>query len=165
MAAAEGFQPTQKEVVVSEGQALTINFELEQLPAEPVPAARRTTPVQADQGSSGSSDTRKTLGFVALGVGGAGLIVGGVSGILALGKHSRLKDACPNAQCDANEQATLDSFHAFGAISTGGFIVGGVGVTLGAVLLLMRTGEPSQAHAPRVSPFVGWGTAGLGGTF
>ncbi len=165
MAAAEGFQPTQKEVVLSEGQALTINLELEQLPAEPLPLARKSPNQASDQGSSEPTDTRKILGFSALGLGGAGLIVGGVSGLLALGKHAKLKDACPNAGCDPREQATLDSFHTFGAISTGGFIVGGVGVTLGAVLLLARPSEATQARVARVSPFVGWGSAGLRGTF
>jgi len=163
MAAAEGFQPVQKDIVVAEGQALAINLELEQVPAEPSTLAKRV-PVQAEQSTAGP-DTRKILGYGALGLGGAGLIVGGVSGILALGKHSRLKDACPDLHCDPNEQATLDSYRTFGTVSTVGFIVGGVGVGLGAVLLLAHSSESAQPRAAHVSPFVGWGTAGVSGTF
>jgi hypothetical protein len=66
-----------------------------------------------------------------------------------------------------------------GTVSTISFIVGGVGVGVGVVALLLPSREPTSASAggkigasskmerqgPRVSPFVGVGSAGLVGTF
>jgi hypothetical protein len=114
-----------------------------------------------------------TLAYVALGVGGAGLLVGGVTGFLALGKKSDL-DGCQDKKCPTSQEDTLDSAKSMATISTVGFAVGFVGVGAGIVLLL--TGGSDNANAsfarPRVAergvvvhPFFGGTSAGVHGTF
>ena len=114
------------------------------------------------------------MAYVALGVGGAGLVVGGVTGFLALGKKSDLK-GCVDTKCPSNQQDTLDGAKSMATVSTVGFAVGFVGVGLGVVLLLTGNNSASASaskSAPKlakqgvsVQPWIGTQSAGLSGTF
>jgi hypothetical protein len=67
-------------------------------------------------------------------VGVAGVAVGSVAGIVALGKASDAKRGCEDDVCpEANEQHR-DMAYDYGALSTVGFIVGGVGLATSATL-------------------------------
>jgi hypothetical protein len=105
-------------------------------------------------GDDGTGDTLRLVGFIALGVGAAGLIVGGVTGGLAIGKHGDLSDACgENGQCPADQQGTLDDYNTFGTVSTIGFIAGGVVAAAGLVLVLVAPSVGGEEAATlRVSP-------------
>ena len=186
-ATADGFEPAETKFSVAEGGSAiaALTMRKSAVAAGPVPAvvpatapgaapvAGTTTP--SDTAMTGSADTgvsskssQKTIGFVALGVGGAALAVGAVTGLLALGKHSTLQDACPNGVCPAGQQSDLDSYHTMGTISTIGFIAGGAGVIAGTVLILTAPKSAPAATAsrgPHVTPFVGLGSVGAFGTF
>jgi hypothetical protein len=81
---------------------------------------------------------------VSLGIGGAALIFGGVTGFLALDKKSKLKDyGCANDDFCENDpsggkdaQDAAEAGQTFSALSTVGFAVGAVGVGLGTYLIL-----------------------------
>ena len=118
----------------------------------------------------------RTLTYAAFGVGAAGLVVGGITGLLSISKTSGLKDQCPNNKCPA---ATYDSqafqndkssAQTMGTISTVGFIVGGAGIAVGVVSLFLggkasasTTGK--AALTPTLGPWVGVGSAGFRGSF
>jgi hypothetical protein len=162
---AEGYMPTEKAITLSEGQSLTVNLELEQAAtADTSQAAKKSTGTFDTRTSSSSPETRRILAFGALGLGGAGLIVGGVTGALAMSKKNKLNTACPNGECPPSQASALDSYHTYGNISTVSFIVGAVGAAGGAILLLTQPKETSSNSA-RVSAFVGVGSAGVKGTF
>jgi hypothetical protein len=140
------------------------------------PANRDASPPpRADKASGGGSN--KTLAIVAFGVGGAGLVLGSVTGLMALGKHSDLNDACKSGTCPADKQADVDSYKTMGTLSTVGFIVAGVGAAAGAVLLLtsgsgkVETGDRGKGRyataktAPSVVPYLGIGGGGVVGRF
>lgn len=82
-----------------------------------------------------------------MGVGAAGLILGGVMGGLAIGKHDDLDTACPAGQCPADQQDNLDSYRTLGTVSTIGFIAGGVLAATGLVLVLVAPSGGSQEQA------------------
>lgn len=114
------------------------------------------------------------LAYAALGIGAAGLVVGGVTGALFLGKKSDLETSCPNKNCTTPAgQSDLSSTKTMGTISTIGFIVGGVGLAAGAVLLLTGgspakasvTGKTSKANELTVRPVLGGNYWGLSGSF
>jgi hypothetical protein len=180
-AGADGFAPAESRVTLREGATQTVTLELQPAAVKP-PVAAVTPPVAAvtpppaavvappiaaplplapPREASGGS-TQRTLGFVALGVGGAGLVLGGVTGGLAIGKHGDLALACPNG-CPPGEQANLDSFHTLAALSTVGFILAGAGAAAGTILLL--TAPRKSPGDPRVTPVVGLGYLGAKGTF
>jgi hypothetical protein len=107
------------------------------------------------------------LGYVALGIGGAGVVVGSIFGGLALGKKSSLDDACKvKSNCPANAQDDIDALHTDATVSTVGFVVGGVGLAAGLIVLL--TTSSSAPHATTgfaVHPVVTPGSVGAWGSF
>lgn len=107
--------------------------------------------------------------WVALGVGGAGLVTGAITGVLALGKHNDIASKCSGGTCPSSQQSNIDSYNTLGAISTVGFIVGGVGAAAGVTLLFLQPkAEASPAPAAaglHITPVVGLGSLGAVGTF
>ena len=156
-AEADGFLPAQQSISVAEGEAAPVTLTLEPDPNAGVsaPAAQGAadpsgTPVKIEpppDAPRASGMPTRTLGFVALGVGAAGLVVGGVTGMMAFGKRGDLDDACPGGQCPPEQKDTLDSYRTLGTVSTIGFIVGGVGAATGVTLLL--TSKPRSEGAAR----------------
>jgi hypothetical protein len=136
----------------------------------PAPAAGATPAVAAPAPEPSSADTGPSkkggsvLPWVAFGVGGAGLVVGAITGALALGKHSTLANECSNGTCGPNASSDLSSYHTMGALSTVGFIVAGVGAAAGVVLLI--TAPKSQPTTGfQISPTLGLGSVGAIGSF
>lgn len=178
---APGYLEQKQTVTLAEGGSQEVSIKLEKDPNAAVatpattpvtgaPLVTTTTPPPADTGKKKSN----TAAYVALGVGGAGLVVGGVTGFLALGKKSDLN--CDGKQCPATEKDKLDSAKSMAMVSNVGFGVGIVGVGLGVILLLTNTDSSSASNAApklaeraptRVSlkPWVGLTSAGLDGTF
>ena len=112
---------------------------------------------------------QKTAGFVALGIGGAGLVVGGVTGVMAMSKNKTANDACPNDGACAS-QAAVDansSAKSLATISTVGFIVGGVGLAAGIVLLATAPSSTPKTGSLHLVPTAGPSGGGLAafGTF
>lgn len=111
-----------------------------------------------------------TTGFVTLGLGGAALVMGVVTGIVAMGAHASLVDVCPDERCPENEQGTLDRYELTHPLATTGFIVGGVLLATGLTLVLVApdSAEPGTTPAPtaaEVSLRVGPGSLGLATRF
>jgi hypothetical protein len=179
---APGYLEQKSSVTLAEGGAQDISIKLEKDPNAVVAAAASTpsaAPLVATTtapASDAGSKKSNTLAYVALGVGGAGLLVGGITGILALGKKSDLK-GCVDDRCPTSQKDTLDSAKSIATVSTVGFAVGLVGVGVGVVLLLTGSGSSSASLAPakvaqrepvrgvHVTPWVGGDRAGLSGTF
>lgn len=183
-ASAEGFAPAESSITLREGATGTVTLELKPVavakpPAPtvvappvsappPIPtvgpvATPTPPPVVPTSPEAASGSTQKTLGFVALGVGGVGLVLGAVTGGLAIGKHGDLATSCARG-CPADKLDELGSYHTLGALSTVGFIVGGVGAAAGTILLLTLPAK-KPAEEPRVTPVLGLGYLGAKGTF
>jgi hypothetical protein len=128
------------------------------------------SPATVAEGEQQHHGSPRYLPWVAFGVGAAGLILGGVTGGLAMGAHSTLAGECPGGTCPTDKQSDLDSYHLLGTLSTVGFAVGGVGVAAGVVLLLV---QPKSDAAPpaaassglSVTPVLGPGSIGAVGRF
>jgi hypothetical protein len=105
-----------------------------------------------------SPSSKRIWSYVAFGVGGLGFTVAAVSGSVALGKQSKLDDAC-NPTCPRSSADDLASFHSNRALAITGLVVGTVGVGVG-VYLFLAGGEASQVAA-RLTP----SGAALVGTF
>jgi hypothetical protein len=138
-------------------------------PATPSPGDMSTAPDTTPASSGGSL---KTLGWIGIGVGGAGIVLGAVTGGLAAGKKSSASGSpCASGPCAQGDlttyQSNRDSYYTMGTISTIGFIAGGVLAAGGAALLLFGPhGESAPAATSAwVAPFVGPGSAGVTGRF
>ncbi|MBI4952323.1 MAG: hypothetical protein HY908_09835 [Myxococcales bacterium] len=130
-------------------------------PSEPEPDA------QPDDGS-----TLRAAGIAVGAAGVASLVVGAVTGGLALAEAGKTKDDCSGTVCT---QVGLDAAaraRALGNASTATFVVGGVGVAAGlAMFLLAPPAEPAPGkNGVALRPWVGstvttGATVGLEGAF
>jgi hypothetical protein len=157
-ARAPGYKEAQATFQVAESGVAEAKLRLEKDPnAAPEPV--ETKPGQMNVDTKSSSNT--TLALVAYGVGGAGLVFGAITGLIALGKRSDLEGTCPSDRCPAAAQDDVDSYRTMGTLSTVGFIVAGVGAAAGTVLLLTA---PKKTGAT-FSPYLAGSSAGLVGRF
>jgi hypothetical protein len=115
-------------------------------------------------------------GWAAIGVAGAGVIVGGVSGLVALAKGQGLLLQCPNHVCTSPATYTgAGAYDAARVASTVGFITGGVALAVGIPILVVSPkveyaypdGRPApppkdQASLPRIEVSLAGGPTGGG---
>ena len=109
-------------------------------------------------------DAQRTLGWVGIGLGAAGVLFGATTGIIAGVKYGSLKDDCPGDRCIGTAQYgnRVDSYSAMRTMSTIGFIVGGVGAAAGITLLVTI---PRSDSSPGVGLWLTPNAAGLRGAF
>jgi hypothetical protein len=74
------------------------------------------------------------LAYVALGVGGAALLTGGVFGALAASDQSSLFDACPGGHCPYRLRADVEAYESKKTIATVGLVSGAALIAGGVVL-------------------------------
>ena len=166
--AASGYLETTELLSLAEGESRELSLSLRPAPpgAEPPaavvppPGATAPRPPPRAEGRDGMSPFA-VAGFV---VAGSGAAVGTLSGLLAMQQASQLEDKCAGHQCPPDAHGDLDNGRMFGTVSTVAFGVAAVGLTVGIVALLAQDDEP-EAPSPRVSPWVGLGSAGVGGVF
>jgi tetratricopeptide (TPR) repeat protein len=129
-------EETSETVAVAEGESKSVT-----LHAGP----QKKSAVSAAKGRSLSP-----LVYAGFGTAAVGLVVGSVTGVLALSKASTAKQGCANGECA--DQASLDAAQAsrsMGTISTIGFAVGVVGAGVGIAGLVW--GNPSAGTSVAVS--------------
>ncbi len=80
----------------------------------PAPSDTSTAPPQTQAGK-----TQRTLGYVGLGVGEAGLLFGGITGIITAIKSSDLNsNVCAGNGCNTEPKSDVDSFTTLRTLST-----------------------------------------------
>jgi hypothetical protein len=135
-------------------------------PASTAPSNVTATnqPPSASSQPSSSGSTQRTLGWVGIGIGAAGIVFGTTTGIITGVKYGALKDDCGGNRCvgTATYGDRVDSYSAMRTMSTIGFIVGGVGAAAGITLLLT---SPKRDDSPAVGLFMTRNSAGLEGAF
>lgn len=165
---APGYVTHKQTVTLAEGGSETVEAELTPDPDAQVAA----TSVSTSSGASGASSssgmsTQRILGYSGVGLGGALLIAGGITGLMAVGKENTLEENCPvKARCD--DQDTYDSANTLATMSTILSIAGGV-IGVGGVVLILTDGgsgsEQAVATKPKLAAVVGPASVGLAGTF
>jgi hypothetical protein len=158
-AAAPGKKPASVSFVVD---TKTTRVVVPKLADEPKPVLAATTGDGASEGSG-----RRTVGFVLMGVGVAGLAVGSIVGLVYLGKRSDYNDCgvvlqngsrgfCPDpdrpgdaAAAEKYDDSLRTSASTSGLISTIGFGIGIAGVAAGAFVLLTGSGGSKQGAGPQ----------------
>jgi len=117
-----------------------------------VPAVTGTAePVSATSSDDARASRRKlerTLGYVGVGTGVVGIVVGSVFGSLAFSEASTVKANCTASYaCRPAGVAAASSGSTDGTVSTAAFIVGGVFAAAGAYLVITTWGaDPAEKH-------------------
>ena len=159
-----------RSVVAQEGQSQSVDIQLPcrassvPPPSRPAgaPVAGKTPPLAAP-GQKNTGSSQRTWGWIAAGVGGAGLAAAGLSFWVASGKRQSLDDAgCESAHCPTSLQSEVDSYNGWRMGSMLSLAAGVLGVGTGAALLL---GAPRTAAPRNTTAWVGPASAGLAGSF
>ena len=146
-------------IVAADGKTTTVDVHMlgaaESGPSGPVPDAPYW-------------GTQRTLGVVAGVAGLAGLVVGSIYGVKAANRNA---DSLPHCQpdniklCDAQGVALGEDAFASAAVSTVGFVAGGVGLVGGTLLFLTAPSGPAKSMTGRprfeAAPIVGFGVGGV----
>jgi hypothetical protein len=168
---APGYVSASQSVTLREGEERELAFVLR--PPEPVDLTDPDADKPAAPNPATESGKPRWPMWAAFGAGGVGLVVGSVTGALALGARSDLKSQCkgPDGRCrptSLEEKRRMDGdvsrYRTLGTLSGIGFGIGVAGAATGVVLLL--TGKPkSETTALPFVPLIGPGTVGVEGRF
>ena len=163
-----------EQVTLDAGEHKDVRIKLAQpAPTKPSPADSAPKPgftaVGADANAASIHDTGATRssvqqnwGWLSVGVGATGLVLGATTGIYVLAKHSQLSSSCPSGHCPPDKWAESGGLDTWRHVSTVGFIAGAIGTAAGVTLLLTN---PKQASKPSVGLWLAPATAGVRGAF
>jgi tetratricopeptide (TPR) repeat protein len=153
-----------REVDVPAGSSASVDIS-----PTPPPAKPAAEPPPVVEVSTSSSNT-KTLGFVAGGIGLAGIASFAIFGGLNSAKFRKLEDECINSRCSPDLESERDQGKTYQTIANVSLVVGAVGIATGTVLLVIAGGEddPQQeartrSRAPRLG--IGLGYVDVSGSF
>jgi len=156
------------DVEVKEGETKEITVDLagagtdEPEPAAPAPSGPKKPEAPPPAGTS-------PLVYVGFGVAGVGLVVGSVTGLLAMSKTNTAKEQCEGTRCPPATHDDLAGARTMSTVSTVSFIAAAVGAGVGIYGLFgSGTAEPPKtAIGPirQLQPTVGLGTLGFSGAF
>jgi hypothetical protein len=173
---APGREPWQTVVLVPEGPILVTVAVPPLAPAAaapapappPAPAASAPPPVAPPASPPPRPRRREEPGLpvaatVSFAIGGAGLVLGAITGGVSLGMTASLKGKCTNKVCPDDELGRLSTANTVANVSNVGFGVAGAGLVTGLLVMLIAS-PPRDDRALRVVP-VGDAGAGLAGRF
>lgn len=160
---------TEKQVQADAGGTASVEI----APEAPKPAVTNTeTHAEAKPSTSGGGVNKRTLAYIAGGVGAAGLVTFGVFGILNNSKYSSLKDSCPNNSCPADRKSAADTGRTYQTVANVGLVVGIVGLAGGATLYFLSVGDEKKdkkaeraGPEPKVAVGLGFGSVNVRGSF
>ncbi len=107
---------------------------------KPLPA-----PSPADAGPADEPNSRRTIAYVAGGIGVTGFIAFGVFGILNNSKFGNLEDSCPAQQCPERLRGEADTGQTYQTLANVGLVLGVIGIGSAAALLLTEPASVTQA--------------------
>jgi hypothetical protein len=160
---APGRRPSEQRFTLERGQQKTVELTLGGAASgEPTPpAGTKTAPPPADTPAPRNGQAQRVAGFAVGGVGGALLLVGGITGGLTLAKKGTINAHCNGTSCDHDGKVAADSARTTGLVSTIGFAAGGAALVTGVVLLLTAPKKTEDKAAalftmgPQAAPYPG----------
>jgi hypothetical protein len=159
-------QAEEKQIDVTAGSAIVLTFDLARPPSATAAPAPEPTAVEAAPAKSSGRGGYSPLVFGGFGVAGVGLLLGGVTGVLAFSRASSVKSACQGTVCPTSIDGDLHDARTLGDVSTIAFAAAGVGAVVGltALLLFHRAEAPPRGSA-WIAPWIGPAGGGVRGSF
>ena len=159
--------PVSRDVSVEAGESKTTILTFKKVDAPPPPTAPDPAPAKPEAAPSKPFPMR-TVGFVAGGVGAAGLAVFTVAGLMAKGTFNRMSEVCGANGCsEPGQLSDIDKGRSQQTMANVGLVVGVVGLAAGATLVILSNrshgSDPSASVA--ISPTLGGGSISYTGKF
>jgi hypothetical protein len=132
----------------------------------PAPGASPAPPPEPNPDSTARSGPigSPPVTIAAFGVAGTAVVVGAVTGIVALGHAREARKDCRESTCLFSAADEIDAAHTFATVSTIAFVVAGATAALGIANLLVGAASTRRYDA-RLTPYLGLGRAGFAGVF
>jgi hypothetical protein len=164
--ATRGTEVVSQKVVLEPGASTPVTLRLTgagtMAPAPPP----TTPPPQPQPAADAGLRPMARVGVALSALGGAGLVVGAITGGLALGEKSSLDGAgCSGGHCPTSQQDAVSRYNTMRLVSGGALIAGGVVAATGIALAVAGSRAGAKAAQARWSPWIGLGAVGLEGTF
>lgn len=153
----EGAAPSETRVGLARGDIKSILLNV----PRPAPVVVPVPGVSLEAGPSG----KRVGAFVAGGLGVAGLVVGAVTGGLAISEKSAVNDGCSDLGCTPEGKAAADRLKRFGTASTIGFVLGSAALAVGTVLFVVDRREAKGAPKLALSAGAGGVSVAVEGGF
>lgn len=114
-----------------------------------------------------ASSTLRTVGWIGVAAGGAGIVLGAVTGGLAITAKSTLdRDTCTDNKCPSSAIPDVESYRTLRMLSGAGLIAGVVTATAGALVVgLSPPSSPRRRQATTWQPWIGPAIGGVRVTF
>ncbi|MBI5535143.1 MAG: hypothetical protein HY898_20620 [Deltaproteobacteria bacterium] len=129
----------------------------------------KAEPPEQQEPRRANDSTLATLTYGGLATAGVGVVIGSVTGIMALSKTSQLKSDCGGTVCPSSKQDDLNSARNMAGLSTVSFAIALVGAAVGFNAMILWGDAPAKQPPPttavQVRPVLGLGSAGLEGSF
>jgi hypothetical protein len=164
----------QQELDIREGEQKQVEVTLVSTGGGPAPAAVEPGPSTPDAAAATTrtSHTPSALTWAGVGLAGAGVIAGSVTGLLAISKEPTLNSECANHVCGPSAQSDLGSANTLATVSDVAFAAAGVGAVVAVLSLVVGHDDSSKppvqlpvASGFTARPWVGFGAAGVRGSF
>jgi hypothetical protein len=150
--------PLTTSITVAEGESRSL--------AVAVPGMRSVPPpMTAPPPQWPEPEWARPLAYGGLVVGGVGVVVGSITGALALSKASAVKAGCPTMICSMDLAGDITVSTALGNVSTATFIIGGAGAAVAIVGFVALGSSKRHAAARTITPWIGPTGGGLAGRF
>ncbi|MEZ4221062.1 MAG: hypothetical protein R3B13_09035 [Polyangiaceae bacterium] len=153
-----GEREKKSEVSVSLGEKTDHVVDVRELLVEETPLPAKQTPSEAAP--------HRTMMYVGFGVAGAGVLVGGVTGLMAFSKSSSVEGDCVDNRCPPSTHDDIDAGRTLGTVSTVSFALAGAGAALGVwALLASPDAAADERKSAGATPFLGPKGVGVRGRF
>lgn len=165
-AQAEGYVPFEKTVGLAEGESTTVKIYM--VEEEPLEQAKSSEKSSVEESDSGGGSAIRIIGWVSVGVGVVGLGLGTGFGLASRSTRQDLRDRCAQDICTENDRDTYNKGKTQATVSTTGFVVGGIGLAAGIIMLIAAPSaskEEGSTSKTRVRPYISAQSAGVFGTF
>ncbi|AKV04640.1 hypothetical protein AKJ09_11303 [Labilithrix luteola] len=117
----------------------------------PAPAAASAPPSAPErEHAETGSETTRAVGWALTVAGGVGLVVGGVTGVLTIGRKNTTDEHCNTTGCDSEGFDASKEGRTLGTVSTVAFVAGAA-LAVGGVSILLFAPKP-RARGEAVSP-------------
>jgi len=131
------------------------------------PAVAQPAPAPTEQTASAEVSSKKmgkrTIAYIAGGVGVAGLVTFAIFGSMNNSKFNDLEDQCQNKVCPSNLKDDADTGQTYQTIANVGLFVGIIGLATGGAFYYLSTKEnaPEASARRSMAPRIGLGPRGV----
>ncbi|HET9932046.1 MAG TPA: hypothetical protein VFQ35_15190 [Polyangiaceae bacterium] len=154
-----GKQTADANIDIAEGETRTVQLSFAEPPPKREPARSVAPPLRP----SSRGEVQRVVSFVAVGVGGAALLTGGVFATLAAGDEGRLLRDCPMSRCPASYRSNVETYESKKTVATVALWSGAALATAGLVLYFTLPKSTPSSRA--LGAFWAGSHAGVWGRF